>query len=244
LACFVLNLLLFEDQANEAFLPSEDPRVEHIRKVLRRLPGDDFDVAVVNGPKGKATILEDSVSGLRLSFLWQERIEDDRIPIRLLVGLPRPQTARKILQQAATLGVEAMDFFGTDKGEPSYADSKLWRTDEWRGHLLRGVEQAFSSFLPEVNCHSNLEAVLIDSPCSWRRLALDVYEAASPLAFGDLSSKQSACQLAVGPERGWSERERDLLRDSEFEFRHLGPRVLREETACVVALGILSSGHW
>ena len=239
-----MNLLLFEDQANETLLPIEDPRVDHIKKVLRLLPGDEFDVAVVNGPKGKATILEDSVSGLRLSFFWQERIEDDRMPIRLLVGLPRPQTARKILRQAATLGVEAMDFFGTDKGEPSYADSKLWRTDEWRVHLLRGVEQAFSSFLPEVNCHSNLETALIDSPCSWRRLALDVYEAISPLALSDLPLEQFGCQLAVGPERGWSSRERNLLRESAFEFRHLGPRVLREETACVVALGILSSPYW
>ena len=239
-----MNLLLFEDQANEILLPTADPRVAHVREVLRRLPGDDFDVAVVNGPKGKATILDDSPAGMHLSFLWKETVKDDRIPIRLLIGLPRPQTARKILQQAATLGVEAMDFFGTDKGEPSYADSKLWRTDEWRRHLLRGVEQAFSSFLPNVNCHATLELALDESPCSGRRLALDVYEATSPLAFEDSAIPQTSCQLAVGSERGWSERERDLLRESEFEFRHLGPRVLREETACVVALGILSSGHW
>ena len=244
MACAALNLLLFEDQANEILLPTADPRVAHVRDVLRRLPGDDFDVAVVNGPKGKATILDSGPAGLHLSFLWQETGKDDRIPIRLLIGLPRPQTARKILQQAASLGVEAMDFFGTDKGEPSYADSKLWRTDEWRRHLLRGVEQAFSSFLPDVNCHSELEVALNASSFSDTRLVLDVYEAVSPLAFGDALIPQKTCQLAVGPERGWSERERDLLRDSEFEFRHLGPRVLREETACVVALGILSSGYW
>ena len=83
-----MNLLLFEDQANEILLPIGDPRTVHVRDVLRRLPGDGFDVAVVNGPKGKATILEDGTAGLPLSFLWQESIEDDRIPIRLLVGLP------------------------------------------------------------------------------------------------------------------------------------------------------------
>ena len=239
-----MNLLLFEDQANEILLPIGDSRVAHVKEVLRRLPGDDFDVAVVNGPKGKATILEDGTAGLRLSFLWQESIEDDRIPIGLLVGLPRPQTARKILQQAASLGVEAMDFFGTDKGEPSYADSKLWSSGEWRRHLLRGVEQAFSSFLPIVNHHPNIEVALAELPRSGSRFALDVYEAASPLAFTDSALPRTPCQLAVGSERGWSARERDLLRESEFEFRHLGPRVLREETACVVALGILSSGYW
>jgi RsmE family RNA methyltransferase len=239
-----LNLLLFEDQANEILLPTDDPRTIHVRKVLRRLPGDGFDVAVVNGPKGKATILDDGTAGLRLSFLWQESIVDDRNPIRLLVGLPRPQTARKILQQAASLGVEAMDFFGTDKGEPSYADSKLWSSGEWRRHLLRGVEQAFSSFLPIVNHNPNLEAALAELSGSCSRFALDVYEAASPLTFADSGLPRTPCRLAVGPERGWSEQERELLRESEFEFRHLGHRVLREETACVVALGILSSGCW
>ncbi|SVD32285.1 uncharacterized protein METZ01_LOCUS385139, partial [marine metagenome] len=62
--------------------------------VLRRVPGDDFAVAVVNGSRGKATVVKDDPRGLCLSFWWGEGAEDDRLPIHLLAGLPRPQTAR------------------------------------------------------------------------------------------------------------------------------------------------------
>jgi RsmE family RNA methyltransferase len=41
--------------------------------------------------------------------------------------------------------------------------------------------------------------------------------------------------LAIGPERGWSDRERKLLEDSGFLRLSLGERALRTETACVAA---------
>jgi len=47
--------------------------------------------------------------------------------------------------------------------------------------------------------------------------------------------------VAIGPERGWSARERDLLRARGFELVHLGPRVLRTETACVAAVAVVKS---
>ncbi|MFP6901575.1 MAG: RsmE family RNA methyltransferase, partial [Opitutales bacterium] len=150
---------------------------------------------------------------------------------------------RKILEQGTALGVAVMDFFGADKGEPSYADSKLWTTDEWRNHLVKGVEQAFCSFLPEVSQWKNLESVLNTLPEEGPRLALDLYEteeSLSPLSSGEVEQ----VVLAVGPERGWSSRERDLLRQNGFSLLHMGKRVLRQETACIAALGILASDWW
>jgi RsmE family RNA methyltransferase len=41
--------------------------------------------------------------------------------------------------------------------------------------------------------------------------------------------------LAVGPERGWSDRERELLEKAAFLRLSLGGRALRTETACVAA---------
>ena len=242
MASSALNLFLFETAPKEILLPPDDPRTVHVREVLRRVPGDDFDVAVMNGPRGKATVVKDGSKGLSLSFKWEEDAEDDRLPIHLLAGLPRPQTARKILEQAATIGVISMDFFGADKGEPSYADSKLWMTDEWRRHLVRGVEQAFCSFLPEVRHHANLKDAIAELPQDACRFALDLYEAQAPLFATDATTAPSI--LAFGPERGWSGRERNLLRDARFDLRRLGSRVLRQETACIAALGILAAPHW
>ena len=55
-----------------------------------------------------------------------------------------------------------------------------------------------------------------------------------------LKGAEKIC-LAVGPERGWSAKERDQLRKNQFELCDLGTRVLRVETAVVAAIGILGS---
>jgi 16S rRNA (uracil1498-N3)-methyltransferase len=51
----------------------------------------------------------------------------------------------------------------------------------------------------------------------------------------------SACVLAVGPEGGWSPRDRDMLRDAGFEGLRLGPRILGTETAGVAAIAALQA---
>ena len=121
--------------SSEVILPSTDPRVRHLRVVLRIDVGDRFDVGVVNGPRGKASILsDDSDMGMHLRFTWETDIPQS-LPIELLVGLPRPQAARRILRECTSLGVSRISFFQADKGEPSYRQSSLWSTGEWK-HLL------------------------------------------------------------------------------------------------------------
>jgi RsmE family RNA methyltransferase len=45
--------------------------------------------------------------------------------------------------------------------------------------------------------------------------------------------------LALGPERGWGPADRAALRAHGFTLVHLGPRVLRSETAVVAALTLV-----
>jgi RsmE family RNA methyltransferase len=47
--------------------------------------------------------------------------------------------------------------------------------------------------------------------------------------------------LAIGPERGWAAGDRAALRAHGFTLVHLGPRVLRTETACIAALAVIRS---
>jgi RsmE family RNA methyltransferase len=45
--------------------------------------------------------------------------------------------------------------------------------------------------------------------------------------------------LAVGPEGGWIDRERELLQRVGFQTVQAGPRVLSTEVACCVLLGLV-----
>jgi len=235
-----MNLVLFETSAEAARLTPADPRARHIREVLRMKPGDKLFVGVVNGPRGQAVIAEDGRDEMRLEVKWENAIDRPR-PFWLLVGMPRPQTARDVLRESAAFGVAALHFFNVEKGEPSYANSALWKTNEWRQRLLDGAAQAFATNVPAVARQESLPAALekisADTPKNTARIALDVYEAGAPLS--KLAPASGPVVLALGAERGWSADERKLLREAGFALAHLGPRVLRTETALVAGLSVL-----
>lgn len=233
-----MNLILFESSETSAPLPLIDPRAQHILKVLRRRIGDTFDCGLVDGPRGKATLTAASAEALALVFAWDTAPAPAPAPITVLLGLPRPQTARDILRDATSLGVTALHFVTTEKGEPNYARSSLWSSGEWRRQLLIGAEQAFDTRLPLVTSGRPLaEIVAALAPVS-TRLVLDNYESPEPLGGLHVPSDKPVV-LALGPERGWSAAERDLFRASGFRFAHLGSRVLRTETATIAAITLI-----
>lgn len=232
-----MNLILFEPAELTAPLPRTDPRAEHIVKVLRRQIGDTFDVGLVDGPLGKGTLAAVSADALTLSFFWgPPPLPAD--PITLLLGLPRPQTARDILRDATTLGVGALHFVATERSDPNYAAATLWTSGEWRRHCLAGAAQAFATRIPTVTCDRTLAAALATLPSPATRLALDNYEATAPLGECHLSGDASVV-LALGPERGWGPADRATLRAHDFTLVHLGTRVLRSETAVIAALTLV-----
>lgn len=233
-----MNLILFDPEELTRPLAADDPRARHLREVLRRGPADTFDCGLVNGPRGRARIEREDASGVVLSFSWSE--PPPPLPdVSLLIGLPRPQTARKILQECATLGVARLCFFPTEKGERSYASSQLWMTDEARRHLLAGVAQAFCTHVPDWEAVDSLAAALEAVSAFPTRVALDNYEAT--VALSQLPAGSLPATLAIGAERGWSTVEREQLRTAGFTLAHLGPRVLRTETAAAVGLSLLKA---
>lgn len=229
-----VNLLLFDPPETAMPLPRTDARAEHLLRVLKRQPGDAFDAGLVNGPRGRGLLREITPTALHLEFTWTQPAQPSE-PLTLLVGLPRPQTARDVLRDATTLGVGALHFVATEKSDPAYARSSLWSTGEWRRHVLAGAAQAFDTRIPAVTAGEPLAACLAALPPATGRIALDNYEATAPLAHL-VADLPLPAVLAIGPERGWTARDRGLLRDHGFALAHLGPRVLRTETAVISAL--------
>lgn len=233
-----MNLILFSSKDREQPLPQNDPRAEHILNVLKIAPGHSFDVGQINGPRGKARLMRIENQKLYLEYFWQDEIPT-LYPIDLWVSFSRPQTCRRILQECTSLGVRSLNFFDTEKCEPTYRDSRLWSTNEAQRLLIRGAEQAFCTRIPKLNLFSNLRESLTQLTEVDSKLALDNYEATGRLGCLNISGNSFA--LAVGGERGWSSTERHILRDSGFLLASLGPRVQRTDTACIAAVSILTA---
>lgn len=240
-----MNLILFAEPFEAICLGPGDPRGEHIRKVLRAVVGSRVFIGFANGLRARAEVrVLGSDGSIELSVVATEPAPK-ALPIQLIFGLPRPHSAKRILFEAASLGVQALHFFEAERGEPSYARSSLWTTDEWKERLWQGAEQSFATQLPEVSIHPDLQYALSHLGSAGLRIALDNYEAASPLSQS-IPVDSAAVFLAFGPERGWSPNERDTFRRNGWQLAHLGPRVLRVETACTAAVAAVAAlmGAW
>lgn len=230
-----MNLILFEPKELESPLSMSDPRASHITSVLRRNVGDTLDIGVIDGALGKATVTRVTNAELTLDFEWTA-LPPPQAPISLIVGMPRPQTARRILREVTAVGVTRIEFVNTERTDPSYAKSRLWKSDEWRRHLIVGAQQAFCTRLPTVMIGRELEDAARDSCKLTTRLALDNYESDERLIRAPI---QAPTIVAVGPERGWSAEDRVTLREARFSFVDLGSRVLRVETASMIGTAIV-----
>jgi RsmE family RNA methyltransferase len=224
-----VNLVLITPDEAAAGLPADDARARHLRETVGLVVGGSFHVGIENGLRGIATIAA-LTPQLTFSVAW-EKSPQARLPLTVLVGLPRPQTAKKVLHDLASLGTARIIFFEAAKGDPGYLTSSLWKNGEWREHVLKGTEQACSTLVPEVTRVGSLaDAVAVVAADAWK-IALDPYEATGA---PELSSPAKAAVLAIGPERGFAETERATLRAAGFGFAHLGDRILRVEAAALV----------
>ena len=224
-----MNLVLITPDEAAAGLPADDARTRHLRETVGLAVGGSFHVGIENGLRGIATLTA-LAPKLTFSVAW-EKSPQTRLPLTVLVGLPRPQTAKKVLHDLASLGAARIIFFESAKGDPGYLTSSLWKDGEWREHVLKGAEQACSTLVPEVTRVGSLAEALVGLDANAWKLALDPYEATGA---PELSTSAKAAVLAIGPERGFAETERATLRAAGFGFAHLGDRILRVEAAALV----------
>ncbi len=233
-----MNIILFEEHEIGSPLKRDDRRAVHVLEVLRRRPGDATDIGIVNGPRGKAVLKSIGKDEVVFEFALAES-PAPLLPIDLIVGLSRPQTCRRILQEATSLGVRRIVFVLTERGEPSYATSRLWTTGEWERLVRAGVEQAFSTRFPVVEFGVALTTAIASMCDTDRRVCLDNYEATGALL--ETLGEPKSVVLAIGSERGWTGGERRLFRESGFILADLGPRPQRTETATIAAVSIVSA---
>ena len=222
-----MNIVLFRE--GETMLPLSDERASHILKVLRMKEGDSFHAGIINSMEGMMRIERISDDGIELSFS-PEKDSSALYPLTLICAQVRPICMRRILREAVSLGVGRMILPVSDLGEKSYLGASLYTEGEYRRILLDGAMQAGATGVSDVELAPSLDEAVAKASGD-ARILLDNRAGASPLSDADLRGRSVV--LAIGPERGWSQREVDIFLDAGYFPMLLGSRILRTETAAV-----------
>jgi 16S rRNA (uracil1498-N3)-methyltransferase len=234
-----VNIILFEADEVGKPLPKRDERTVHLTKVLHKKPGDTFDAGVIGGGTGTGRIAAVEADGSLLVALELGEAPRPLFPIRVAVGFPRPIQLRRLLRDLSSLGVSSIDLVGTDLGEKSYRDTNLLTDGGARAALVEGAAQARDTRLPTLTAWPSLAKWLAARP--WGDVprvlvAPDNVRPSSSFPALNFPAGAGEVVLAIGSERGWSDRERSALEAALFARASMGPRALRTETACVAAV--------
>ena len=240
-----MNLIVIHphelDPAGRVCLAGE--RAEHIRGVLRALPGKTLRVGLLNGPVGQAAVLEICSKEVLLQCEFADQIPP-RSGVDLLLALPRPKVMKRLWAQLAALGVGRIILTNAEKVERFYFDSHVLEPDFYTARLIEGLQQAGDTRLPEVRIVRELKPFLEDEldalfPDSGIRLLAD--PSAGMSIFRTLNNSAPArTLLAVGPEGGWTPYELQMFSSHGFQGFNAGSRILRTDTACVALLSALT----
>jgi 16S rRNA (uracil1498-N3)-methyltransferase len=212
----------------------------HLVRVLRMQPGEACVLFNGEGRDFPATLLAANKRGVEVE-VGAPVVVDNESPLRiaLVQGIARGEKMDWILQKATELGVASFHPVQSDRSEVKLeGDRAPKRLAHWRSVVASACEQSGRARVPEVAPAQALH-VLVEGPlASTHRFILDPEADASIATMPPL---EGDCVLAVGPEGGWSPRDRQALHAAGFTGLRLGPRILRTETAGIAAIAALQA---
>ncbi len=234
-----MNLLLFTaaDRLDGQHIRVTGRRLRHLQQVLGAAIGDELRVGELEGQMGLGRILDISDQQTTLSVELSEA-PPAKLPLCLVVALPRPKMLRRIIRSVAELGVAELHLIHSYRVEKSYWQTPALQADALHDYLLQGLEQACDTVLPKVSCHRRFKPFVEDSlPAMTRaRHALLAHPGDYPPCP---RAQQQDTLLVIGPEGGFIPYEVEKLESAGCQPVSLGPRILRVETALTALLGRL-----
>ncbi len=234
-----MNLLLLETAdfvaGNRVLL--RDRRLTHMREVQRAEIGESLRVGLLGGAMGNGRLLrlDDHEAELEVVF---DQPPPAKLPLTLLLALPRPKMLRRVLQTVAAMGVPRLVLLNSYRVEKSFWQTPFLEPAAIREQLILGLEQARDTVLPQVSIEKRFKPFVED-----RLPQLAAGSRGLVGHPGDYPACPRALDepvtLAIGPEGGWIPYEVEKLAAAGLQPVQLGERILRVETAVSALLARL-----
>ena len=229
----------FVDSVHSGRAQIAGQEAHHLTRVLRVEAGQKFEIS-----DNRDLYLAEIESARKdlVSFAILERLEpiEPALHSVVLVSLIKFERLEWIIEKATELGVERIVPVEAERSEKGLARAAAKRLERWRRIAREASEQSRRARLPEVDSCLALPAALAME--TDYRYVLE--EQASPPFLSALPASRKPpdrVALLVGPEGGWTDREREALSAAKWKAVSLGHEILRAETAAIAGLAILNA---
>ncbi len=234
------TFLTFRDET----LSLHKDHARYLARVLRLQPGDSVFLLDGRGNRCRAEILEISRLSVALKLGGTERLDSESpLKITLVQGLPKVGKMDWIVQKATELGVVSIAPVITERSQVRHSgDRRTGWIERWRKIAESATAQSGRGIVPEIYNPEPLDVFLRKRKDSGRGVVFweeSETEKTLKTAIRGIEFSSGHLAVLVGPEGGLTAVEAGMAEKAGFVQASLGPRILRTETAAVVAIGLL-----
>lgn len=223
-------ILESEIKDQEVFISNNDNRYQHLIKVLKLKPKDQLKACILN--QGHIDLKTISISNQSIHFKYDEIIKTPNLNLKLIIGLSRPPSIKKILEHATCMGVNSFIVTNTKLSEKSFLESKVFKESSVDQLLNLGLSQSVKYYQKPsfqlINKFNNLDKKL-NQKNKINRFIL------CPSSKNWLKPKMidftQDITVAIGSERGFTKQEEQYFQKLNFVPIKISDSILRVEIA-------------
>lgn len=211
-----------------------EAQAHYLGRVLRLNVGAAVQLFDGSGQEYLGELIEVGKKSVRVALTEQLAGQaESALRVHLGQGLSRGERMDWAIQKATELGVAAITPIVSERCEVRLKDERAdKRMAHWRQIAISACEQCGRSTVPVIHPPLLLSEWLQQADAD---LKLVLHPVAEPLAS---HAKPQTLAFLIGPEGGLNDSEISQAQAAGFHAARLGPRVLRTETAPVVALAV------
>lgn len=212
---------------------------EHI-KVLRLRPGEDMTICDGRGTDYKCRLIRSDKDEAEAEIIEVLPCPaEPTVSVRVLCGLPKGDKTDYIIQKSVEAGASEIIFF--DSGRViQRTDGVQKKLERWNRISEEAAKQSGRGIIPEVRWLGSFVGSL--DAAKQTEEAFFMYETGERESFSEALSNAKSLKTAAiitGPEGGFERVEADMARACGMHICSMGKRILRCETAPIVALTAL-----
>ena len=216
-------------------------QAHQVRQVLRLVPGDTVVVLDDRGAEYEVTLTAvDQKEAVGRVTSTRPAAGEPKVQLTLFQSLLIREKFEWVLQKATEVGVAQIVPVLTARGLVRTKQIEENKLDRWRRIVTEAAEQAHRGRIPRI------EPVIPFADVFSRFVGFDRLLIAAPSqtvslreSLRGIGRPDPSIALLIGPEGGFTDEELALARDKGAMAVGLGPRILRTETAAIVASALI-----
>lgn len=226
-------------EQNTCIIEGED--VKHILRVLRCKENDKLEVCDMDNNEYICEIREINKDNILLDIIEKVNIKrESSLKVKLYQGMPKGTKMELILQKLTEIGVDEIVLVQTKRSVTKIDNKKEdKKIERWERIIYEAAKQSKRGKIPTLRGVLSFKEALKDMENN--DLNLCPYENERTISIKECLKDVNASTIGifVGPEGGFEEDEIEKIQDMDGKVVSLGPRILRTETASVVASSIV-----